>query len=174
MFEGSSSTPACLPKWRDSKATGNSLFGNILPVSPYTSIFCGRSSPSQFIKSFKNNNLNERPVDIALSDPTTAHTNSLFSKILPVSPVDSRFWPDPGLLVASKSFRTNILQVSSEKKRRPYSHPIKSRNPNRPEAPSLKPNARTQTPEPEPRCKISKQSLIDNLPSFERIPPWQR
>ena len=102
-------SPAFLP---------NSLFSNILHVTPLDSRFCPDARGCRGNKPFRINILENRSKKSAETDVKNCpqfEPNSLFRRILPVSLYGSRFCRPICLSLPGKSFEMNILAISKKK-----------------------------------------------------------
>ena len=96
----------------------NSLFRNIVHVTPLESIFCPDARGCRGNKPFRMNILENRSKKSAETDVKNCpqlEPKSLFRNILPISPYGSRFCRPICLSLSSKSFGMNILATSKKK-----------------------------------------------------------
>jgi hypothetical protein len=115
MREGSPNQFSTASALNELQLGANSLFRNILAVSPCGSRFCPDALRSKQSKSFRINILGSM-TEKMWGDRFQA--KSLFWRILPVSSFGSRFWKDPSQSLPGKSLRMNILEKAREKNRR--------------------------------------------------------
>jgi len=121
-LENSPTTSAEIYTKTGLQADSKSLFRNILPVSPCGSRFCSPIDLSPLGKSFGMNILAGSKKEIVRGYTQTRpvpalflEANSLFYKILPVSPSGSIFCPDMSGYLPGKSFRMNILEETRKR-----------------------------------------------------------
>ena len=101
----------------------NSLFRNILPLTPLVSRFCGderRYLPSKPLRMNSLENSPGRSDEIGTKTGLQADSKSLFRNILPISPCESIFCRLICRYPLSKSFGMNILAGSKKKIVRGY------------------------------------------------------
>lgn len=96
-------------------------FRNILPLSPCGSIFCPDATLLHITQLSEKRDLRSPAPPTSLSQVrlfrSKTRVNSLFTKILPLSPCGSRFYGDPNPPRPRNSFKTNILRSWAKKNR---------------------------------------------------------
>lgn len=176
------------------KSAANSLFHRILPVSLFDPRFCGhkdgsptRNSPDFNIlraairkKDFVRVLSATDPCSLTNADPTRSRSpikervrpskqssNSLFQKILPVTPFDPRFC---GHKIASTARNSNECNILREVIRKIFSR--RSQNPDHlPSSPHLQLTA-APAPSPSPRPEHFFHSASSSRRSCRSSPTW--